>query len=86
MTHPIIEQIKKADRAIVAEDFDTLLDIYTDDAVLVVEPGKNAEGKVNVINLADCLVILVIVSRRHFFSLKFPARPDGFNRLDEKFA
>lgn len=46
MTHPIIEQIKKADNAIVAEDFDTLLDIYTDDAVLVIEPGNNAVGKV----------------------------------------
>lgn len=45
MTHPIVEQIKKADNAIVAEDFDTLLDIYADDAILVIEPGKNAEGK-----------------------------------------
>ncbi len=43
--HPVITQIKKADKAIVAEDFDTLLDIYTDDAILVVEPGKNAIGK-----------------------------------------
>ena len=40
MTHPIIEQIKKADNAIVTEDFDTLIGIYTDDAVLVIEPGK----------------------------------------------
>ena len=40
----------------------------------------------NVINLADCFVIYEIVSRRHFLSLKFSARPDGFNRLDEKFA
>ena len=45
MTHPIVEQIRKADNAIVAEDFDTLLDIYTDDAILVIEPGKNAKGK-----------------------------------------
>lgn len=43
--HPIELQIEKADRAIVAEDFDTLLDIYTDDAILVFEPGRNAEGK-----------------------------------------
>ncbi len=46
--HPIISQIKAADEAIVAEDFDTLLDIYTDDAVLVVQPGTNAVGKVQV--------------------------------------
>jgi ketosteroid isomerase-like protein len=43
--HSIEIQIEKADKAIVAEDFDTLLDIYTDDAVLVVEPGRNAKGE-----------------------------------------
>lgn len=43
--HPVELQIEKADRAIVAEDFDTLLQIYTDDAVLVVKPGMNAIGK-----------------------------------------
>jgi uncharacterized protein (TIGR02246 family) len=43
--HPVITQIEKADKAIVAEDFDTLLNIYTDDAILVVEPGRNAIGK-----------------------------------------
>lgn len=43
--HAVIKQIEKADRAIVEEDFDTLLDIYTEDAVLVVEPGRNAVGK-----------------------------------------
>ena len=43
--HPVVLQIEKADRAIVAEDFDTLLDIYTEDAILVIEPGRNAVGK-----------------------------------------
>jgi ketosteroid isomerase-like protein len=43
--HPVKLQIEKADIAIVAEDFDTLLDIYTDNAILVIEPGRNAEGK-----------------------------------------
>jgi uncharacterized protein (TIGR02246 family) len=43
--HAVIKQIEKADRAIIEEDFDTLLDIYTEDAVLVVEPGRNAVGK-----------------------------------------
>lgn len=43
--HPVEFQIEKADRAIVAEDFDTLMDIYADDAVLVIEPGRNAVGK-----------------------------------------
>lgn len=43
--HPVIRQIERADQAIVAEDFDTLLSIYTEDAVLVVQPGRNAVGK-----------------------------------------
>lgn len=43
--HPVELQIERADKAIVAEDFDTLMGIYTDDAILVVEPGKNVEGK-----------------------------------------
>ncbi len=43
--HPIALQIEKADKAIVAEDFDTLMDIYTKDAILVVMPGVNAVGK-----------------------------------------
>ncbi len=46
--HPIINQIKASDQAIMAEDFDTLLDIYTDDAVLVVQPGMNAVGKAQI--------------------------------------
>ncbi|WP_321495223.1 DUF4440 domain-containing protein [uncultured Desulfobacter sp.] len=43
--HPIERQIENADKAIIAEDFDTLLDIYTEEAILVVEPGRNAKGK-----------------------------------------
>lgn len=43
--HPVQLQIERADKAIVAEDFDVLMDIYTDDAVLVIEPGRNAVGK-----------------------------------------
>ena len=43
--HPVEFQIEKADKAIVAEDFNVLMDIYTDDAVLVIEPGRNAVGK-----------------------------------------
>ncbi|WP_269617510.1 YybH family protein [Zhongshania sp. BJYM1] len=46
--HPVILQIARADEAIVREDFDTLLNIYTDNAVLVVEPGRNAVGKAEI--------------------------------------
>jgi len=44
--HPVELQIERADLAINREDFDTLMDIYSDDAVLVVKPGMNAVGKV----------------------------------------
>ena len=43
--HPIEIQIEKADKAIVAEDFETVMGIYTEDAILVVEPGNIARGK-----------------------------------------
>jgi len=43
--HPIEQLIAAADDAINREDFDALLDFYTDDAVLVVQPGRNAVGK-----------------------------------------
>lgn len=43
--HPIELLISKADIAINQEDFETLIDIYSDDAVLVVKPGMNAVGK-----------------------------------------
>ena len=43
--HPIELLINKADTAINKEDFDTLIDIYADDAVLVIQPGMNAVGK-----------------------------------------
>ena len=45
-THPVELQIERADKAIVAEDFDSLMKIYTDDAVLVVMPGLSVTGKV----------------------------------------
>ncbi len=41
----IRELIAQADAAIRNEDFTRLMDFYTDDAVLVVMPGKEAHGK-----------------------------------------
>jgi uncharacterized protein (TIGR02246 family) len=46
--HPIELLIEKGDTAINQGDFDTLVDIYSDDAVLVVKPGMNASGKVQI--------------------------------------
>jgi uncharacterized protein (TIGR02246 family) len=46
--HPIELLIEKADTAIKQEDFDTLLEIYSDDAMLVVKPGMNAAGKAQI--------------------------------------
>jgi uncharacterized protein (TIGR02246 family) len=46
--HPVELQIEKADLAINREDFDAVMDIYSDDAVLVVKPGTNAVGKIEI--------------------------------------
>ena len=45
MEHELKEFIKKCDQAIKQEDFDTLKNYYTDDAVLVVKPDMIARGK-----------------------------------------
>jgi uncharacterized protein (TIGR02246 family) len=44
-SHPVKQIIEAADRAIVAEDFDALMDFYADDAVFVIKPGLHATGK-----------------------------------------
>ena len=43
--HPINALIAAADDAINREDFDALMDFYTEDATLVVVPGRAATGK-----------------------------------------
>ncbi len=43
--HPIEALIDTADTAINEEDWDTLRAIYAEDAVLVVQPGRNAVGR-----------------------------------------
>lgn len=43
--HPINALIAAAADAINREDFDALMDFYTDDATLVVVPGRAANGK-----------------------------------------
>ena len=48
--HDVLQLIKKADRAIGAEDFDTLMGLYSDDATLVVQPGQLARGKAEIRN------------------------------------
>lgn len=45
MEHELKELIKKCDAAIRREDFDTLMNYYTDEAILVVQPGRIARGK-----------------------------------------
>jgi uncharacterized protein (TIGR02246 family) len=45
MEHEIKDLIRKCDLAIRQENFDTLMDYYTDDAILVVKPGLIAHGK-----------------------------------------
>ena len=45
MNQEIKSLIDQADEAIRNEEFDKLMDFYTDDAVLVMMPGKLAHGK-----------------------------------------
>jgi uncharacterized protein (TIGR02246 family) len=47
-SHPLRSVIEAADRAIVAENFDALMDVYADDATLVIRPGLNATGKAEI--------------------------------------
>lgn len=45
VAHPILARIAEADRLIVAEDFDRLMDHYSADAVLVMRPGLEVRGR-----------------------------------------
>lgn len=45
MNEKIKELIDAADKAIKEERFDDLMDFYTEDAVLVVKPGLEVQGK-----------------------------------------
>lgn len=46
--HPVKHLIEQADEAINREDFDALLAMYTEDALLVIKPGVNAIGKAQI--------------------------------------
>ena len=43
--HELRQLIKNADRAINQENFDDLMNFYSEDAILVVKPGMLAKGK-----------------------------------------
>ncbi len=45
MEHELKDFIKKCDLAIKQEDFDTLMNYYTEDAILVVKPRMIARGR-----------------------------------------
>ena len=53
--HPIALLIERADKAIIQEDFDTVVDFYAEDAVLVIKPGKHAVGKVEIRNAMEAI-------------------------------
>jgi uncharacterized protein (TIGR02246 family) len=46
--HPVELLIEKADTAITREDFDALMAVYAEDAVLVVKPGLEARGRAQI--------------------------------------
>ncbi|MBB3571596.1 nuclear transport factor 2 family protein [Rhizobium sp. BK491] len=43
--HDLQHVVEAADKAIMAEDFDSLMDFYDEQATLVIRPGLNASGK-----------------------------------------
>jgi uncharacterized protein (TIGR02246 family) len=53
--HPVKQLIETADHAITAEDFDGLMDLYANDATLVVKPGLNAVGKEQIRRAFDAI-------------------------------
>lgn len=55
--HPIALLIEKADKAINQEDFDTVVGLYTEDAVLVIRPGHNAVGKVQIRRAMEAIAV-----------------------------
>jgi uncharacterized protein (TIGR02246 family) len=55
--HPIELLISMADSAINKEDFDTLLNIYSADAVLVIRPGMNAIGKAQIRKAFEAIAV-----------------------------
>lgn len=48
VSETIRDLIRQADKAIREERFDDLMGYYTDDAVLVLRPGKEAHGKAEI--------------------------------------
>ena len=48
MTHPVLQAIELADEAINRRDIAALLEFYADDATLVIEPGRLAQGKTQI--------------------------------------
>lgn len=48
VSETIHDLIRQADKAIREERFDDLMEYYTDDAVLVLRPGKEAHGKAEI--------------------------------------
>lgn len=46
--HELKELIRQCDLAIKNEEFDTLMNYYTDEAILVVKPGMIARGKTEI--------------------------------------
>ncbi|MEN5015452.1 SgcJ/EcaC family oxidoreductase [Erwinia sp. Eh17-17] len=47
-SHPIRQIIEACDRAITAQDYDSLMHHYAEDAALVVKPGMTVRGRDNI--------------------------------------
>jgi uncharacterized protein (TIGR02246 family) len=74
--HPIEQLIDEADLAINREDFDTLINIYSDDAVLVIKPGMNAVGKAQIRKAFESIAA--------YFNHKVDVRQAGMRILESE--
>jgi len=67
--HPLEQLIRAADAAITAEDFDALMQFYSDDATLVVRPGLYVTGKDNIraafVRIAEHVQHSLVVGQGH---------------------
>ncbi len=62
--HPIELFVGKADDAINREDFGTPINIYADDAELVIKPGMNAVGKEQIRKSFEAIADILITAWR----------------------
>jgi ketosteroid isomerase-like protein len=55
--HPVEQLIEQADAAIMREDFDSLMQMYGEESILVVQPGMIATGKAQIRRAFEAIAV-----------------------------